>query len=83
MALAVVRGADGAGDWRRVTVVKYTGGSTGTSLAFVCAAMGHPITLVTSDAFAARSGTTCARSAPPSSSFRAKAGARRKSSSSE
>lgn len=32
-------------------VVEYTGGSTGTSLAFVCAAMGLPITIVTSDAF--------------------------------
>jgi cysteine synthase A len=33
------------------TVVEYTGGSTGTSLAFVCRASGFPITLVTSDAF--------------------------------
>jgi len=33
------------------TVVEYTGGSTGTSLAFVCAALGVPITIVTSDAF--------------------------------
>jgi len=33
------------------TVVEYTGGSTGTSLAFVCAARGYPITIVTSDAF--------------------------------
>lgn len=33
------------------TVVEYTGGSTGTSLAFVCAATGHPIRIVTSDAF--------------------------------
>jgi cysteine synthase A len=33
------------------TVVEYTGGSTGTSLAFVCAARGFGITLVTSDAF--------------------------------
>ena len=33
------------------TVVEYTGGSTGTSLAFVCAARGNPITIVTSDAF--------------------------------
>lgn len=33
------------------TVVEYTGGSTGTSLAFVCAAKGFPITLVTSAAF--------------------------------
>lgn len=32
-------------------VVEYTGGSTGTSLAFVCAARGFPVTLVTSDAF--------------------------------
>jgi len=33
------------------TVVEYTGGSTGTSLAFVCTATGHPIRIVTSDAF--------------------------------
>jgi cysteine synthase A len=33
------------------TVVEYTGGSTGTSLAFVCAARGYRITVVTSDAF--------------------------------
>lgn len=32
-------------------VVEYTGGSTGTSLAFVCSALGHPITVVSSDAF--------------------------------
>jgi len=33
------------------TVVEYTGGSTGTSLAFVCAARGYRIRIVTSDAF--------------------------------
>jgi cysteine synthase len=33
------------------TVVEYTGGSTGTSLALVCAATGHPLRIVTSDAF--------------------------------
>jgi cysteine synthase A len=33
-------------------VVEYTGGSTGVSLAFVCAAAGHPLHIVTSDAFA-------------------------------
>jgi cysteine synthase len=33
------------------TVVEYTGGSTGTSLALVCAAKGHPLRIVTSDAF--------------------------------
>jgi cysteine synthase A len=33
------------------TVVEYTGGSTGTSLALVCAARGYRIRIVTSDAF--------------------------------
>ena len=33
------------------TVVEYTGGSTGTSLALVCAAKGYRIHIVTSDAF--------------------------------
>jgi cysteine synthase A len=52
MARAVIDGAIadgtlGPGD----SVVEYTGGSTGTSLAFVCAAMGFPITVVSSDAF--------------------------------
>jgi cysteine synthase A len=52
MALSVIRSAAATG--RLVpsgSVVEYTGGSTGTSLAFVCAALGYPITLVTSDAF--------------------------------
>lgn len=34
------------------TVVEYTGGSTGASLALVCAALGYRIRIVTSDAFA-------------------------------
>ena len=52
MALGVIRGAIASGKLPRTgSVVEYTGGSTGTSLAFVCAALGHPITLVTSDAF--------------------------------
>jgi len=33
------------------TVVEYTAGTTGISLAFVCAAKGHPIEVVFSDAF--------------------------------
>jgi len=33
------------------SVVEYTGGSTGTSLAFVCAARGYRMRVVTSDAF--------------------------------
>ncbi len=52
MALSVI---DRAAESGRLTptgrVVEYTGGSTGTSLAFVCAARGYPITVVTSDAF--------------------------------
>jgi cysteine synthase A len=32
-------------------VVEYTGGSTGVSLAFICAARGYPLSIVTSDAF--------------------------------
>jgi cysteine synthase A len=32
-------------------VVEYTGGSTGVSLALVCAALGYPLSIVTSDAF--------------------------------
>jgi cysteine synthase A len=35
------------------TVVEYTGGSTGASLAFVCAAKGYRCKIVTSDAFSA------------------------------
>jgi cysteine synthase A len=33
------------------TVVEYTGGSTGASLALVCSARGYPLRIVTSDAF--------------------------------
>jgi len=52
MALSVVEGAAESGRLTTSgTVVEYTGGSTGTSLAWVCAARGFSITLVTSDAF--------------------------------
>jgi cysteine synthase A len=52
MALAVVRGAAATGRLAPGgTLVEYTGGSTGTSLAFVCAALGYAATMVTSDAF--------------------------------
>lgn len=52
MALAVVEGAVKRGLLAPGgTVVEYTGGSTGTSLAFVCAARGFAIKIVTSDAF--------------------------------
>ena len=52
MALSVVdRAAESGRLGPSGTIVEYTGGSTGTSLAFVCAARGYPITVVTSDAF--------------------------------
>jgi cysteine synthase A len=52
MALAVISRAEEDGRLRPGdTVVEYTGGSTGASLALVCAAKGYPIRLVTSDAF--------------------------------
>ena len=52
MALAVVDEAAASGRLRQGgRLVEYTGGSTGTSLAFVCAARSFDITLVTSDAF--------------------------------
>lgn len=52
MALAVVDRASGDGRLPRGgRLVEYTGGSTGTSLAFVCAARGFAATLVSSDAF--------------------------------
>jgi cysteine synthase len=52
MALAVISRAEEDGRLQRGdTVVEYTGGSTGTSLALVCAARGYRIRIVTSDAF--------------------------------
>ena len=53
MARAMIEGAEARGDLAPgVTVVEYTGGSTGSSLAFVCAVKGYSLTIVTSDAFA-------------------------------
>ena len=51
-ALAAIDGAERVGLLKPGgTVVEYTGGSTGISLALVCAARGYPIRIVTSDAF--------------------------------
>ncbi len=51
-ARAAIEGAERSGRLREgQTVVEYTGGSTGTSLAFVCAARGYRMRIVTSDAF--------------------------------
>jgi cysteine synthase len=53
MALAMIEGAERDGRLRPgQTVVEYTGGSTGSSLAYVCALKGYPLRIVTSDAFA-------------------------------
>lgn len=55
MALAVISRAEADGRLRPGdTVVEYTGGSTGTSLALVCAAKGYRIRIVSSDAFSAQ-----------------------------
>ena len=53
MALAMIEGAERDGRLRPgQPVVEYTGGSTGSSLAFVCALKGHPLHIVSSTAFA-------------------------------
>ncbi|QIP13117.1 cysteine synthase family protein [Spirosoma aureum] len=53
MALAMIEEAERSGALKPgMTVVECTGGSTGTSLAFVCAVKGYPFQVVTSDAFA-------------------------------
>ena len=53
MARSMIEEAERRGDLRPgMTVVEYTGGSTGSSLAFVCAVKGYPFTVVSSDAFA-------------------------------
>jgi cysteine synthase A len=52
MARAVIERAEADGRLKPGdTVIEYTGGSTGTSLALVCAAKGYRIHIVTSDAF--------------------------------
>ena len=52
MAEAVISRAEGDGRLKSGdTVVEYTGGSTGTSLALVCAAKGYRIRIVSYDAF--------------------------------
>lgn len=52
MALSMIEEAEKRGDLRPgMTVVEYTGGSTGSSLAYVCAAKGYRFRVVSSDAF--------------------------------
>ncbi|MEX0809009.1 MAG: cysteine synthase family protein [Dongiaceae bacterium] len=52
MALAMIEAGERTGRLKPGgRVVEYTGGSTGVSLALVCAARGYPLSIVTSDAF--------------------------------
>jgi len=53
MALAMVEAAEADGRLpAHGSVVEFTGGSTGVSLSLICAVKGHPLHIVTSDAFA-------------------------------
>src|SRR4029079_17490998 len=53
MALAMIEGAEPDGRLQPGQgVVEYTGGSTGSSLAYVCALKGYPLRIVSSDAYA-------------------------------
>lgn len=53
MALAIIEAAEADGRLRAGgSVVEYTGGSTGVSLALVCTVKGYPLHIVSSDAFA-------------------------------
>ena len=53
MALAMIEGAEQRGDLQPGgTVVEYTGGSTGSSLALVCSIKGYRLRIVTSNTFA-------------------------------
>jgi cysteine synthase A len=54
MALAMIDGAEARGALRPgMRVLEYTGGSTGTSIAFVCAVKGYPFLALSSDAWSA------------------------------
>src|SRR6188768_3970860 len=53
MALAMIEGAERRGELKPGgRVVDYTGGSTGSSLAMICATRGYRAHFVSSDAFA-------------------------------
>src|SRR2546430_5213170 len=54
MALAMIEGAEARGELKPgMRVVEWTGGSTGSSLAMVCAIKGYRFTPISSDGFAA------------------------------
>lgn len=52
MALSMIEGAEKRGDLKKgMSVVEYSGGSTGAGLAFVCSVKGYRFRLVSADAF--------------------------------
>lgn len=52
MALAMIEGAEKRGNLKKgMTVVEYSGGSTGAGLAFVCSLKGYRFRLITADVF--------------------------------
>lgn len=53
MALSMIEGAEKSGELKKgMTVVEYTGGSTGSSLAMVCARKGYKAHFISSNGFA-------------------------------
>jgi len=52
MALAMIEGAEKRGNLKPgMTVVEYTGGSTGSSIAFICSVKGYAFHVISSNAF--------------------------------
>ena len=52
MALSMIEGAEKRGDLKEgMSVIEYSGGSTGAGLAFVCASKGYRFRLITADVF--------------------------------
>lgn len=79
MGLSMIEGAERDGLIEPgMTVVEYTGGSTGASLALVCAARGYRLRIVTSDAFSrdklTRHGRGAADTSPGAAGRRGRAG---------
>ena len=74
MALAMIEGAEKRGTLRTgMRVVEYTGGSTGSSLAMVCAIKGYEFVRSRRTRSRKRSCSRCGRSAPSCESCRATA----------
>jgi cysteine synthase A len=65
MALAMIEGAEARGALKPgMRVIEFTGGSTGSSLAMVCAIKGCEFAPLSSDAFARENSRRCGRLAP-------------------